>query len=52
MNKDSNIIELCLQKNNLDEVSLSYLAEALKIIKVCVVLILAIIILLKMNVEI
>ena len=30
MNKDSNIIELCLQKNNLDEVSLSYLAEALK----------------------
>ena len=30
MNKDNNIIELCLQKNNLDEVSLSYLAEALK----------------------
>ena len=30
MNKDSNIIELCLQKNNLDETSLSYLAEALK----------------------
>ena len=30
MNKDSNIMELCLQKNNLDEASLSYLAEALK----------------------
>ena len=30
MNKDSNIMELCLQKNNLDEASLTYLAEALK----------------------